>query len=129
MLLGTSILVKVFYVLLERILLTRFNGAWNAQHVSVNMVVDGSRLEHKYIIAHVVLDRARSVEINHTSISHVRVFNVSLKSLRFFYCKKITRISTLKYTFDDDENSTRASRSNTGTTIPRIQKTTKTITL
>ena len=37
--------------------------------------------------------------------------------MRVFYHKKVTRISTLEYTLDDDEISTRASRSNTGTSL------------
>ena len=73
-------------------------------------------------MAHVVLSASISIIFYLTSIislSHIitRISTVSLKSVRVFYHKKVTRISTLEYTLDDDEISTRASRSNTGTSL------------
>ena len=60
--------------------------------------------------------RARSARISINSLFHVSIASLKLASLTHTR-KKITRKSSLECIIDDDENLTRASRSNTGTAV------------
>ena len=70
--------------------------------------------QYKYQTLFLYVSEREARNFNHISISlHHESINYITQITAIFYFKKITRISTLEYTFDDDENSTRASRSNT----------------